>query len=316
MADNTTYEQALEIFDSPFFQLLRRAHEVHVQHFDEQTVQISDILSVRTGGCSEDCAYCAQSARNGGQSARQPMLDIDTVVNAAKKAKERGASRFCMSTSGRCLSNEDEFEAVCEMIRRVHDLGLETCVTIGLLTEQQAKRLKESGLDYYNHNVDTSPEFYKNIVTTRTIEDRIKTIEIVQAAGINVCAGGIVGLGETKEDRIKMLVLLANLKTPPKCVPINKLVKIPGTRVDDSHPIDDFDFVRMIALARILMPASYVKIAAGRNTLSESTQALCMFAGANALFSGEKLLTVDNVKEGSDADLFRKLDVRLEKARG
>lgn len=312
MTNRVTFEKARDIFNSPFFKLLRTAHEVHIQNFDEQTVQISDILSVRTGGCSEDCAYCAQSAKNGAQSARQPMLDLETVINAAKRAKERGASRFCMSTSGRCLDKEEEFENICEMVSEVHKLGLETCVTLGFLTEYQARRLKEAGLDYYNHNVDTSPEFYKNIVSTHTIEDRIKTIEIVQAVGINVCAGGIVGLGETNEDRIKMLVLLANLKTPPRCVPINKLVKIPGTRVDASKPIDDFDFIRMIALARILMPKSYVKIAAGRNTLSDSTQALCMFAGANALFSGEKLLTVDNVKEGHDGILFQKLNVKPE----
>lgn len=307
-----TFEDALNIFNSPFFTLLRRAHEIHIQNFDEQTVQISDILSVRTGGCSEDCAYCAQSAKNGAQSARQPMLDLETVVNSAKHAKERGASRFCMSTSGRCLDKEEEFKNICEMIRQVHNLGLETCVTLGFLTIDQAQRLKKAGLDYYNHNVDTSPDFYKNIVTTHTIEDRIKTIENVQAAEINVCSGGIVGLGETNEDRIKMLVLLANLKTPPKCVPINKLVKIPGTRADNSNPIEDFDFIRMIALARILMPKSYVKIAAGRNTLSESTQALCIFAGANALFSGEKLLTVDNVKDGCDSKLFKKLNIKLE----
>lgn len=310
--ENITFEKAFEIFKSPFFKLLRTAHEVHIQNFDEQTVQISDILSVRTGGCSEDCAYCAQSARNGAKSARQPMLDLNTVVNAAQKAKERGTSRFCMSTSGRCLDKKEEFDEICAMISAVHKMGLETCVTIGFLTEEQAMKLKESGLDYYNHNVDTSPEFYKNIVSTRTIDDRIKTIEIVQEAGINVCSGGIVGMGETNEDRVKMLVLLANLKTPPKCVPINKLVKIPGTCVDDSKPIDDLDFVRMICLARILMPKSYVKIAAGRNTLSDSTQALCIFAGANALFSGEKLLTVDNIKEGRDALLFQKLNVKLE----
>lgn len=310
--NSTTFEEAFAIFNYPFFKLLRIAHDVHIKNFDEQTVQISDILSVRTGGCSEDCAYCAQSAKNGMKAPKQPMLNLETVVNAAKKAKERGASRFCMSTSGRRLSQEKEFERICKMVHAVHALGLETCVTIGFLTERQAKKLKESGLDYYNHNVDTSPEFYKNIISTHTIDDRIKTIEIVQAAGINVCSGGIVGLGETNEDRVKMLLLLANLKIPPRCVPINKLVKIPGTRVDNSNPIDDFDFVRLIALARILLPKSYVKIAAGRNTLSESTQALCMFAGANALFSSEKLLTVDNVKKESDRNLFNKLNIKLE----
>jgi biotin synthase len=278
-------------------------------------VQISDILSVKTGGCSEDCAYCAQSVRNGSKIPKQPMLDLETVLDAAHRARERGASRFCMSASGRCMSSEAEFEKICEMVRSVKALGLETCVTIGFLTETQAVKLKESGLDYYNHNVDTSPEFYSHIVSTRTIDDRIRTIEIVQKAGINVCSGGVVGMGETNKDRIKMLVLLANLKSPPRCVPINKLVKIPGTRVDDSKPIDDFDFVRMIALARILMPKSYVKIAAGRNTLSESTQAMCLFAGANALFSSEKLLTVDNVKNGADKVLFNKLNLKVENPR-
>ncbi|MDR1334798.1 MAG: biotin synthase BioB [Holosporaceae bacterium] len=307
-----TFEEALNIFKGLFFKLLRTAHEIHIQNFDEQSVQISDILSLKTGGCSEDCAYCAQSVRNGTKMPKQPMLDLDVVINTAKKAKECGASRFCMSISGRCPSSDNEFDRICEMVEMVKALGLETCVTAGFITEKQAQKLKKSGLDYYNHNVDTSPEFYGNIVSTRTIDDRLKTIEIVQNAGINVCSGGIVGMGETNEDRIKMLVLLANLPTPPRCVPINKLVKIPGTRVDDSSSIDDFDFVRMIALARILMPKSYVKIAAGRNTLSESTQALCIFAGANALFSGEKLLTVDNIKDNADGRLFAKLNLKIE----
>lgn len=308
-----TFDEAFKLFSSPFFKLLRMAHDVHIQNFDEQTVQISDILSVKTGGCSEDCAYCAQSIRNGTKAPKQPMLDLETVVAAAKNAKSKGATRFCMSTSGRCLARQEEFDNICAMVKAVHELGMETCVTVGFISEEQAKRLKESGLDYYNHNVDTSPEFYSKIISTRTIDDRIKTIDIVQRAGINVCSGGIVGMGETNEDRVKMLVLLANLKTPPRCVPINKLVKIPGTRVDDSKPIDDFEFVRLVALARILMPKSYVKIAAGRNTLSDAVQALCMFAGANALFSGEKLLTVDNIEDGHDRMLFQKLNIVLEK---
>jgi biotin synthase len=307
------FEEAWDIFNYPFFKLLRTAHEIHVQNFDEQSIQISDILSVKTGGCSEDCAYCAQSIRNGTKIPKQPLLDLETVLRAARNAKERGASRFCMSASGRCVSSDDEFEKICMMVKSVKSLGLETCVTLGFLEESQAIKLKECGLDYYNHNVDTSPEFYPNIVTTRTIDDRIRTIEIVQKAGIHVCSGGIVGMGENNGDRIKMLVLLANLDTHPHCVPINKLVKIPGTSVDDSQPMDDFDFIRMVALARILMPKSYVKIAAGRNTLSESTQALCIFAGANALFSCEKLLTVDNVKDGVDGILFKKLNLKIEK---
>ncbi|MDR2766661.1 MAG: biotin synthase BioB [Holosporaceae bacterium] len=306
------FEEAWNVFSYPFFRLLRLAHEIHTQNFDEQSVQISDILSVKTGGCSEDCAYCAQSVRNGVKMPKQPMLDPETVLAAAREAKGRGAGRFCMSASGPRPSSEDEFEKICEMVRSVKAVGLETCVTLGSLTEAQAAKLKESGLDYYNHNVDTSPEFYPRVTSTRTIEDRIRTIEIVQQAGINVCSGGIVGMGETNEDRVKMLVLLANLTIPPRCVPLNKLVKIPGARADDSKPIDDFDFVRLIALARILMPKSYVKIAAGRNTLSESTQALCLFAGVNALFSSEKLLTVDNIKDNADADFFRRLNLKIE----
>ncbi|MDR0742477.1 MAG: biotin synthase BioB [Puniceicoccales bacterium] len=307
-----TFEKAKEIFNYPFFKLIRMAHEVHAKNFDEQKVQISGILSVKTGGCSEDCAYCAQSIRNGSKFPKQPMLGLATVVAAAEEAKNRGASRFCMSTSGRHPSSETEFEEICKMIKEVKSLGMETCVTLGIVSEEQAAKLKQSGLDYYNHNVDTSPDFYGKIISTHSIDDRIKTITIVQNAGINICSGGIVGMGETNDDRIKMLVLLANLKVLPRCVPINKLVKIPGTRVDDSHPIDDFDFVRLIALARILMPQSYVKIAAGRNTFSDGIQALCMFAGANALFSSEKLLTVDNVKDGTDKNLFARLDIRLE----
>lgn len=308
-----TYENAWSIFNTPFFRLIREAHDVHIQHFDEQSVQISDIISVKTGGCSEDCAYCAQSIKNGTKIPKQEMLNIETVVKAAKNAQVNGASRFCMSTSGRCQSSEKEFSEICEIVRSVKSLGLETCVTLGMLSPEQCKQLKKSGLDYYNHNVDTSPEFYDKIITTRTIEDRIKTIEAVQCEGINVCSGGIVGMGETNEDRVKMLMLLANLKIQPKCVPLNKLVKISGTRVDDSKPIDDFDFVRMIALARILMPRSYIKIAAGRNTFSESTQALSIFAGANALFSGERLLTVDNVTSDKDKNMFTKLNLQIEK---
>ncbi|MDR2776470.1 MAG: biotin synthase BioB [Puniceicoccales bacterium] len=307
-----TFEKAKEIFSYPFFKLIRMAHDVHIKNFDEQTVQISGILSVKTGGCSEDCAYCAQSIRNGSKFPKQPMLSLETVIAAAKEAKNRGAGRFCMSTSGRHPSSETELDEICKMIREVKSLGMETCVTLGMVSEEQAIKLKQSGLDYYNHNVDTSPDFYGKIISTHSIDDRIKTITIVQNAGINICSGGIVGMGETNDDRVKMLVLLANLKVPPRCVPINKLVKIPGTRVDDSHPIDDFDFVRLIALARILMPWSYVKIAAGRNTFSDGIQALCMFAGANALFSSEKLLTVDNIKDGTDKSLFARLDIRLE----
>lgn len=266
------------------------------------------MLSLKTGGCSEDCAYCAQSAKNGKKAPKQPMIDMDTVISAAKKAKENGSSRFCMSTSGRAPSDE-EFDFVCEVIREVKNLELETCVTLGFLTEEQIARLKTAGLDYYNHNVDTSPDFYGKIITTRTIDDRVKTIEMIQEAEINVCAGGIIGLGETNEDRIKMLVLLANLKTHPKSIPINRLVKIPCTPLENVEDVDNFDFIRTIALARILMPQSYVKLSAGRESMSEEMQALCFFAGANSIFSGDKLLTVPNSPASKDMNMLKKMNV-------
>jgi biotin synthase len=209
-----TFERAKELFGYPFFRLIRMAHDVHIQNFDEQTVQISGILSVKTGGCSEDCAYCAQSVRNGAKFPKQPMLSLETVVTAAKEAKSRGASRFCMSTSGRCPSARAEFDEICKMVKGVKSLGMETCVTIGMISKEQAVKLKQSGLDYYNHNVDTSPDFYGKIISTHTIDDRINTITAVQNTGINICSGGIVGMGETNDDRIKMLFLLANLKSP------------------------------------------------------------------------------------------------------
>lgn len=233
---------------------------------------------------------------------------MDTVISAAKKAKENGSSRFCMSTSGRAPSDE-EFDFVCEVIREVKNLELETCVTLGFLTEEQIARLKTAGLDYYNHNVDTSPDFYGKIITTRTIDDRVKTIEMIQEAEINVCAGGIIGLGETNEDRVKMLVLLANLKTHPKSIPINRLVKIPCTPLENVEDVDNFDFIRTIALARILMPKSYVKLSAGRESMSEEMQALCFFAGANSIFSGDKLLTVPNAPASKDMNMLKKMNV-------
>lgn len=233
---------------------------------------------------------------------------MDTVISAAKKAKENGSSRFCMSTSGRAPSDE-EFDFVCEVIREVKNLELETCVTLGFLTEEQIARLKTAGLDYYNHNVDTSPDFYGKIITTRTIDDRVKTIEMIQESEINVCAGGIIGLGETNEDRVKMLVLLANLKTHPKSIPINRLVKIPCTPLENVEDVDNFDFIRTIALARILMPQSYVKLSAGRESMSEEMQALCFFAGANSIFSGDKLLTVPNSPASKDMNMLKKMNV-------
>lgn len=308
ISSKISFEHAFEIFNRPFFRLLFDAHSIHRENFNEQQIQISTLLSLKTGGCSEDCAYCAQSAKNGKKAPKQPMIDMDTVISAAKKAKENGSSRFCMSTSGRAPSDE-EFDFVCEVIREVKNLELETCVTLGFLTEEQIARLKTAGLDYYNHNVDTSPDFYGKIITTRTIDDRVKTIEMIQEAEINVCAGGIIGLGETNEDRVKMLVLLANLKTHPKSIPINRLVKIPCTPLENVEDVDNFDFIRTIALARILMPQSYVKLSAGRESMSEEMQALCFFAGANSIFSGDKLLTVPNSPASKDMNMLKKMNV-------
>jgi biotin synthase len=238
------------------------------------------------------------------------MVDRETVAMAAKKAKSCGSSRFCMSTSGRSPT-EEEFDFTCEMIRLVKSIGLETCVTLGFLRKEQIEKLKEAGLDYYNHNVDTSPDFYEKVITTHTIDDRIKTIEMIQDAGINVCSGGIIGLGETNEDRIKMLVLLANLKVQPKSVPINRLVKVPCTPLEHVEDVDNFDFIRTIALARILMPKTHVRLSAGRESMSEEMQALCLFAGANSMFFGDKLLTVANSSLQKDKNMLDKMNVKI-----
>ncbi|GHU11392.1 biotin synthase [Alphaproteobacteria bacterium] len=309
MVAKISFNDAFDIFNRPFFTLLYDAHTIHRDNFDEQLIQISTLLSLKTGGCSEDCAYCAQSAKNGRKAPKQPLVSKETVIEAAKKAKESGSSRFCMSVSGRSPSDE-EFAYVCDVIKSVKSLGLETCVTLGFLSQDQVKKLKNAGLDYYNHNVDTSADFYKNIVTTRTLDDRLDTIKMIQDTGINVCSGGIIGMGETNEDRIKMLVMLANLPIPPLSVPINRLVKIPCTPLENAPDVDNFDFIRTIALARILMPTSYVRLSAGRDSMSEEMQALCFFAGANAMFSGEKLLTVPNSPLPKDITMMRKMNLK------
>ena len=308
MSSNISLEYAKKIFERPFFTLLHEAHSIHRENFDEQTLQLCSLLSIKTGGCSEDCAYCAQSARNGSKAPKQPMLDMDAIISAAKHARANGSSRFCMSASGR-TPNDDEINFVCDAVMAVKALGLEACVTLGFLTEDQVKNLKNAGLDYYNHNVDTSPDFYDKVITTRTIDDRIKVIEMLQNAGINVCSGGIIGLGETNDDRIKMLVLLANLKCPPQSVPLNRLVKIPCTPLENVENVDNFDFVRTIALARILMPNSYVRLSAGRDSMSEEMQALCFYAGANSIFLGEKLLTVPNAEISNDMKMLQKMNI-------
>lgn len=304
------FEQALETFQIPFFDLITKAHLVHKENPNSSKIQLNTLLSVQTGGCSEDCAYCAQSIRNKTKIPKQIITDVEIIVESAKKAKEIGSSRFCMGLSGRA-PNSKMFEMICEAIRRVKSLGLETCVTMGTLSEEQVRKLKEAGLDFYNHNVDTSPEFYKNIITTRTIDERINTIQLLQKHDIKICSGGILGIGETNEDRIKMIVLLANLVPQPQCVPLNRLVKVPGTPLENAPEIDNFDFIRTIALARILLPKASLKLAAGRESMTDEMQAFCLFSGVDSIFVGEKLLTVDNSNYEKGLALINRLNLSV-----
>ena len=297
------------LFELPFNDLLFRAQQVHRAHFDANSVQRSTLLSVKTGGCSEDCGYCSQAARHHTGLDRASLMEIDEVVAAARAAKEKGASRFCMGAAWRGPKDKD-LEQVSEMIRAVKALGLETCVTLGMLREGQAEKLKAAGLDYYNHNLDTAPSFYGNIVTTHSQADRFDTLAKVRAAGINVCCGGIVGMGETRQERAGLIAELANLEPPPESVPINNLVPVPGTPLASASPLDPFEFVRTIAAARISMPASLVRLSAGRQEMSDELQALCFLAGANSIFYGDKLLTTGNPEAGRDEKLFARLGLR------
>ncbi|WP_374476331.1 biotin synthase BioB [Zoogloea sp.] len=297
------------LFALPFNDLLFRAQQVHRAHFDPNAIQRSTLLSIKTGGCSEDCGYCSQSARYDTGLEKEALLPLGEVLENARAAKAKGASRFCMGAAWRGPKEKD-LAPVLDMVREVKALGLETCVTLGMLKEGQAEQLKEAGLDYYNHNIDTSPEFYGQIITTHTLKDRLDTLEKVRDAGINVCCGGIVGLGETKKSRAALLAELANMNPPPDSVPINNLVQVEGTPLDKAEPIDPFDFVRMIAAARITMPESYVRLSAGRQELGEGIQALCFMAGANSIFYGERLLTTDNPDADSDDALFARLGLK------
>jgi biotin synthase len=271
-------------------------------------VQMSTLLSIKTGGCPEDCGYCSQSASHETGLKASKLMEIEAVLADAKAARDSGATRFCMGAAWRSPKDKD-LDAVCAMVEGVKALGMETCVTLGMLTGPQAERLKQSGLDYYNHNIDTSPEYYKEIITTRTYEDRLDTLAHVRDAGINVCCGGIVGMGEAEDDRIGMIHALATLPEHPQSVPINALMKVKGTRLGDSEPIDPIDFVRTIAVARITMPKSFVRLSAGRSNMSDETQALCFLAGANSIFVGTKLLTTPNPQADHDTKLFEKLGV-------
>lgn len=297
------------LFDAPFNDLLHRAHGVHRRHFDPNAVQLSTLLSVKTGGCPEDCAYCPQSARFRTGVADEDMLSLEQVTAAARLAKANGATRFCMGAAWRG-PKQRELERVIEMIEAVSGLGLETCATLGLLKEGQAEQLKAAGLDYYNHNIDTSPEFYGEIITTRTQDDRVGTLERVRRAGIHVCCGGIIGMGETRRTRAALIAQLAAMDPYPESVPINNLVQVEGTPLHGVDPLDPLEFVRTIACARITMPKAMVRLSAGRQEMSDAVQALCFYAGANSIFYGEKLLTTGNPDVARDRALFARLGLR------
>ncbi|HAW6163143.1 TPA: biotin synthase BioB [Escherichia coli] len=301
-----TLSQVTELFEKPLLDLLFEAQQVHRQHFDPRQVQVSTLLSIKTGACPEDCKYCPQSSRYKTGLEAERLMEVEQVLESARKAKAAGSTRFCMGAAWK-NPHERDMPYLEQMVQGVKAMGLEACMTLGTLSESQAQRLANAGLDYYNHNLDTSPEFYGNIITTRTYQERLDTLEKVRDAGIKVCSGGIVGLGETVKDRAGLLLQLANLPTPPESVPINMLVKVKGTPLADNDDVDAFDFIRTIAVARIMMPTSYVRLSAGREQMNEQTQAMCFMAGANSIFYGCKLLTTPNPEEDKDLQLFRKL---------
>ena len=305
-------EEIEALYNKPFNDLLFEAQQVHRAHFDPNKVQVSTLLSIKTGACPEDCGYCSQSSKYDTSLEREKLLPLEEVVEAAEVAKAKGSTRFCMGAAWRNPTDRN-LDKVIEMIRAVRDLGMETCVTLGMLNEAQAQRLKEAGLDYYNHNLDTSPEFYGNIISTRTFQDRLETLDYVRNAGINVCSGGILGMGEDRRDRARMLQELVNQPGHPQSVPINLLVQVEGTPLFGVDALDPLEFVRTIAVARILMPESYVRLSAGRTEMSDELQSLCFFAGANSMFYGERLLTTDNPETDSDRELFSRLGIEMEK---
>lgn len=306
-----TIKQVLALYEQPFMDLLWQAHGVHRQHHSNNHVQLSSLLSIKTGACPEDCAYCPQSSKHNADLEPEPLLDLPAVLAAAQQAKAQGASRFCMGAAWRSPS-ERQLDQVIDMIIAVKDMGLEACVTLGMLKDGQAERLKAAGLDYYNHNLDTSPEFYGQIISTRTYQDRLETLERVRQAGLNVCCGGILGMGESRAQRAGLLAQLANLRPYPESVPINQLVKVPGTPLDAVEDLDPFEFVRTVAIARIMMPKAVVRLSAGREYMNDSTQALCFLAGANSLFYGEQLLTTANPQFDADQRLFQRLGLNSE----
>jgi biotin synthase len=303
--------EIVELFELPFSDLIYRAQTVHRANFDPNQVQVSTLLSIKTGGCSEDCGYCPQAARYQTDVENQDLMQLEEVLAAARAAKESGASRFCMGAAWRSPKQRD-LEPVLKMVQEVKAMGLETCATLGMLKEGQAEQLKEAGLDYYNHNLDTSPEFYGDVISTRTYQDRLDTLDRVREADINVCCGGIIGMGESRVQRAGLIAQLANMARPPESVPINLLTQVEGTPLHGTEALDPFEFVRTIAIARITMPASHVRLSAGRQSMHEGIQALCFIAGANSIFYGEKLLTTGNPEAETDKKLFAKLGIRPE----
>ena len=301
-----TLGQIVELFELPFSDLIHRAQTVHRENFDPNAVQVSTLLSIKTGGCSEDCGYCPQAARYHTDVENEPLMPIDEVLAAARAAKESGASRFCMGAAWRSPKQKD-LEPVLKMISEVKAMGLQTCATLGMLKEGQAAQLKDAGLDYYNHNLDTAPEFYGDVITTRTYQDRLDTLDSVREADINVCCGGIIGMGESRNQRAGLIAQLANMERPPESVPINLLTQVEGTPLHGVDDLDQFEFIRTIAAARITMPKSFVRLSAGRQSMHEGIQALCFIAGANSIFYGEKLLTTGNPEAETDKQLFAKL---------
>ena len=299
------------LFALPFIDLILKAQTIHRQNHAPNAVQMSQLLSIKTGGCAEDCGYCNQSAHFETGLKAEKLIGMNAVLDAAHKAKAGGAGRFCMGAAWR-EPKERDMDALCDMVSRVKKMGLETCMTLGMLDAPKAQRLSDAGLDYYNHNIDTSPEDYDRVISTRTFEDRLHTLNIVRDSGMKVCCGGIVGMGEQAEDRVGLLLTLANLNPPPESVPINALVPVPGTPLGDSDPVHPIDFTRIIAVARILMPQSYVRLSAGRETMTDEAQALCFLAGANSIFVGETLLTTDNPSQTEDTALFKRLGIVAE----
>ncbi len=307
--NNWSTKELQDIYDLPFNDLLWKAQGLHRKYHNPNEIQISTLMSIKTGGCPEDCKYCSQSIRYDTDINLEKTLPLSDIIKQAKEAKISGASRFCMGAAWRNLT-QSNLQKVKEMVREVKSLGLETCVTLGMLTDSQAKELKNVGLDYYNHNLDTSEEYYEKVVTTRTYQDRLDTLKHVRDAGVKVCSGGILGLGEDNIDRIKLIQVLANLDIHPESVPINRLVKVEGTPYFDNFDVDEFDFIRVIALARVAMPRSYVRLSAGRDSMNDHMQALCFLAGANSIFYGEELLTTKNSSIKHDQELLKKLKIK------